>query len=57
MQTQLWNDPNGFYHGVTVKQGREIFVLSGPLVVFVADERPARPNKAASIEGEQLSLF
>jgi len=51
------NDPNGFYHGMTVKQGQEIFVLSGPPVVFVAGESPARPDGTASAEGEQLSLF
>lgn len=52
------NDPNGFYHGMTVKQGQETFVLSGPPVVFVADEKPARPNDGAGgIEGEQLTLF
>ena len=51
------NDPNGFYHGMTVKQGQETFVLSGPPVVFAAEESPARPDGAASIEGEQLSLF
>ena len=52
------NDPNGFYHGMTVKQGQETFVLSGPPVVFVAGERPVRPDDgAAGIEGEQLSLF
>ncbi len=51
------NDPNGFYHGITVKQGQETFVLSGPPVVFVADENPARPDGAASAESEQLSLF
>jgi len=50
------NDPNGFYHGMTVKQGGEMFVLSGPPVVFVA-EGPERPDGAASAEGEQLSLF
>jgi hypothetical protein len=52
------NDPNGFYHGMTVKQGQETFVLSGPPVVFVVGERPVRPDDgAAGIEGEQLSLF
>jgi hypothetical protein len=51
------NDPNGFYHGMIVKQGQEAFILSGPPVVFVADESPARPDGTASIEGEQLSLF
>jgi hypothetical protein len=51
------NDPNGFYHGMTVSQGSETFVLSGPPVVFVVDERPARPDTTAIIEGEQLNLF
>jgi hypothetical protein len=51
------NDPNGFYHGMTVKQGQETFVLSGPPVMFVAEEGPARPDGASSIEGEQLNLF
>lgn len=51
------NDPNGFYHGMSVKQGRETFVLSGPPVVFVAEEQPIRPEGDAGIEGEQLSLF
>jgi hypothetical protein len=51
------NDPNGFYHGMTVKQGGEMFVLSGPPVVFVAEDGPERPEGAASAEGEQLSLF
>jgi hypothetical protein len=51
------NDPNGFYHGITVKRGQDTFVLSGPPVVFVASEEPARPDCGASIDGEQLSLF
>src|SRR3984957_5350480 len=51
------NDPNGFYHGMTVKQGQEVFVLSGPPVVFVADESPVRPDGTASAGGEQLNLF
>jgi hypothetical protein len=51
------NDPNGFYHGMTVKQGQETFVLSGPPVVFVAEEAPGRPDGAANAEAEQLSLF
>lgn len=51
------NDSNGFYHGMTVKQGRELFVLSGPPVVFVAEAGPDRPDGAASAEAEQLSLF
>lgn len=51
------NDPKGFYHGMVVKQGQEVFVLSGPPVVFVAEEGPVRPEAAASTDGEQLSLF
>jgi hypothetical protein len=51
------NNPNGFYHGMTVKQGQETFVLSGPPAVFVANEEPARPDGVASAEAEQLSLF
>jgi hypothetical protein len=51
------NDPNGFYHGMTVKHGSEAFVLAGPPVVFAAEEGPPRPDGAAEAEGEQLSLF
>ena len=51
------NDSNGFYHGMTVKQGPELFVLSGPPVVFVAEAGPDRPDCTASAEAEQLSLF
>jgi hypothetical protein len=51
------NAPNGFYHGMTVKQGSEIFVLVGPPVVFVAAEAPARPDGMPGGEAEQLSLF
>jgi hypothetical protein len=51
------NDPNGFYHGMRVKQGQEVFVLSGPPVVFVAEEGPGRPGGTVNAHGEQLSLF
>jgi hypothetical protein len=51
------SNPNGFYHRMTVTQGRETFVLSGPPVVFVAEQGPGRPDGAASADGEQLSLF
>jgi hypothetical protein len=51
-------DPNGFYHGVTVKHGRETFVLSGPPVRFVPAEIPARPGtEPDSHDPLQLSLF
>ena len=33
------NDPNGFYHGMTVTHGGTRSVLTGPEVVFVAGER------------------
>jgi hypothetical protein len=51
------SSPNGFYHGIVVREGQETFVLSGPPVVFVAEARPARPDGAAAAGGEQLSLF
>jgi hypothetical protein len=51
------NDPNGFYHGMTVRQGSETFVLIGPPVVFVAADEPARPGGTPDAEAEQLSLF
>ena len=50
-------DSNGFYHGMTVRHAQETLVLSGPPVVFVAEQGPARSDGAAGIEGEQLSLF
>jgi len=51
------NDPNGFYHGMTVKHGSEAFVLAGPPVLFVAAEESQRPRNSPAAEGEQLSLF
>ena len=45
------NDPEGFYHGVAVKHGRETFVLCGPPLRFVADEVARAP------EPLQLDLF
>lgn len=48
------NDPNGFYHGVTVVHGRETFVLCGPPLRFVAEE--AVPGHEA-LGQLQLSLF
>lgn len=46
------NDPRGFYHGMTVKQGRKTFVLVGPPVVFVAE--PARPDGEGCADPEQF---
>ena len=38
-------DPNGFYHGMSVKHAGQILVLCGPPVTFVPGET------------EQLALF
>jgi hypothetical protein len=51
------NDQNGFYHGMTVRHRREIFVLAGPPAIFVAEQAPARPEGGGGAEAEQLSLF
>jgi len=52
------NDPNGFYHGLIAKLGREMFVLSGPPLRFVPIEIPARPDAEQDSPGpSQLSLF
>ena len=50
------NDPNGFYHGMAIKHGGEIFVLCGPPIRFTADRSPERPD---GVSGElmQLTLF
>jgi hypothetical protein len=50
------NDPNGFYDGMTIKHGAEIFVLCGPPIRFTADTSPERPC-AATGEPMQLRLF
>lgn len=52
------NDPNGFYHGVAVKLGRETFVLSGPPLRFVPEARTVRPGEEPNgPDPLQLSLF
>lgn len=51
------NDPKGFYHGMQVTCGREAFVLSGPPVVFVAEQSAVRPNDTLPATPQQLSLF
>jgi hypothetical protein len=52
------NDPNGFYHGVAVKLGRETFVLCGPPLRFVPEEVAMRPGADPKSETPlQLSLF
>ena len=51
------NDPMGFYHGVSVKCGREALILMGPPLKFVPDAGPKRPLGDAKPEAEQLNLF
>jgi len=50
------NDPNGFYHGMTITHGTEILVLCGPPIRFTAEPSPERPD-GASGEPMQLTLF
>jgi hypothetical protein len=50
------NDPNGFYHGMTIKHGAEILVLCGPPIRFTAETSPGRPD-ATTGEPMQLTLF
>jgi hypothetical protein len=51
------SDPNGFYHGMTIKRGSESFVLCGPPIRFTAEASPERPDGAARDEPLQLTLF
>jgi len=51
------NDPNGFYHGMTIKHGGKSFVLCGPPIKFVAEALPERPENAKGEGPVQLSLF
>jgi len=48
------NDPNGFYHGISVTHGGRTFIMCGPPGVFVAESVPERPG--ARPEPEQLGL-
>jgi len=50
------NDPSGFYHGMTIKHGAEVFVLCGPPIRFTADTSPERPDGAIG-EPMHLTLF
>ena len=43
----LRNDPNGFYHGMLVKRGSKDFVLVGPEVTFIRDEKAKRTGQLA----------
>jgi len=45
------NNPLGFYHGLTVKSGRETYVMVGPEVEFVGDP------KLAERKAEQINLL
>jgi hypothetical protein len=51
------NDPNGFYHGMTIRHGSESFVLCGPPIRFTAEASAERPDGAAGEEPLQLTLF
>jgi hypothetical protein len=51
------SDPNGFYHGVTVKHGKENLVLCGPPIRFTPEPSPVRPDGAPEAAPEQLELF
>lgn len=44
-------DPLGFYHGMTVKCGKESYVLCGPPALFVAGPERSEPTP------QQLPLF
>jgi hypothetical protein len=50
-------DPKGFYHGMTVTERGEIYVLCGPPSMFVADASAALPPGADLSPAEQLHLF
>jgi hypothetical protein len=50
------NSPNGGYHGLVVKSGKDSFVMCGPPVSFVAEETPERPTVRPE-EPMQLNLF
>lgn len=50
------NDPNGFYHGMTVKHGAKSFVLCGPPAIFVGDDTLPVVATSGSALG-QLSMF
>jgi hypothetical protein len=51
------NDPNGFYHGMTIKHSGEVWVLCGPPMKFVAQISPQRPGSTRGEEPLQLELF
>lgn len=50
-------DPRGFYHGMTVKYGRNTFVLCGPKTTFLGDASTASPDRIPAPCQAQLDLF
>ena len=51
------NDPNGFYHGMTITHGGEMVVLCGPPMRFTEELSPERPDAVNGEEPMQLTLF
>ncbi len=51
------NDPNGFYHGMSIQHGKADFVLCGPPIKFVPELSPERPDSVIGDDPLQLSLF
>lgn len=49
--TAAREDPLGFYHGITVRHGKNTFVLAGPPAKFVANKADGEQT------GAQLRLF
>lgn len=47
------NDPNGFYDRITVKHGKETYVMQGPPGIFV----PAPERPEAKPEPTQMDMF
>lgn len=49
------NDPNGAYDRMTVKSGKEVFVMAGPSAYFIAEQSPERPEPKP--KAQQMDLF
>lgn len=50
------NDPNGFYHGMTVKCAKRTFVLCGPEVTFEAGEETEAPEQTKTPEPKSTAV-
>ena len=58
------NDPNGFYHGMTIKCAGSTYVLTGPELTFIAgevgqatmDAGTADPARLSKLDAERVSL-